>query len=45
MWVKNPLSLVKKDDVDIIIELIGGPDGIAIPTTSVPFSTCGIDRS
>ena len=29
MWVKNPLSLVKKDDVDIIIELIGGPDGIA----------------
>ncbi len=29
MWVKNPLSLVKKDDVDIIIELIGGSDGIA----------------
>ncbi|MGI9082755.1 MAG: Gfo/Idh/MocA family oxidoreductase, partial [Candidatus Fonsibacter lacus] len=29
MWVKNPLSLVKKDDVDIIIELIGGPDGVA----------------
>jgi homoserine dehydrogenase len=29
MWIKNPLSLVKKDDVDIIIELIGGPDGVA----------------
>ena len=29
MWVKNPLSLPKKDDVDIIIELIGGPDGVA----------------
>ena len=29
MWVKNPLSLVKKDDVDIIIELIGGSDGVA----------------
>ena len=29
LWVKNPLSLVKKDDVDIIIELIGSPDGVA----------------
>ncbi|NCU61912.1 MAG: homoserine dehydrogenase, partial [Candidatus Fonsibacter ubiquis] len=29
MWVKNPLALVKKDDVDIIIELIGGSEGVA----------------
>ena len=28
-WIKNPLSLPLKDDVDIIIELIGGSDGIA----------------
>ena len=27
--VKNPLSLVYKNDVDIIVELIGGSDGIA----------------
>ena len=28
-WVKNPLELAKKNDVDIIVELIGGADGIA----------------
>ena len=28
-WVKNPLSLVYKNDVDVIVELIGGSDGIA----------------
>ena len=28
-WVKNPISLVKKKDVDIIVELIGGSGGIA----------------
>ncbi len=28
MWVKNPFKIIKKD-VDIIIELIGGSDGIA----------------
>ena len=28
-WIKNPMNLVKKNDVDIIIELIGGSDGIA----------------
>ena len=29
MWIKNPLALVKKDDVDIIIELVGGSEGVA----------------
>jgi homoserine dehydrogenase len=28
-WIKNPISLTKKKDVDIIVELIGGSDGIA----------------
>ena len=28
-WVKNPLKLVIKNDVDLIVELIGGSDGIA----------------
>jgi len=28
-WIKNPLNLVLKNDVDIIIELIGGSDGVA----------------
>lgn len=28
-WVKNPLKLVLKDDVDIIVELIGGAEGTA----------------
>tara|TARA_Y100000310_G_C20699247_1_gene828165 strand:+ start:5584 stop:6876 length:1293 start_codon:yes stop_codon:yes gene_type:complete len=28
-WIKNPLNLVHKDDVDIIVELIGGSEGIA----------------
>ena len=28
-WVNNPLDLVKKNDVDIIVELIGGAGGIA----------------
>jgi len=28
-WIKNCLDLVYKDDVDIIIELIGGAEGIA----------------
>ena len=28
-WIKNPLSLVFKDDVDIIVELIGGAEGAA----------------
>ena len=27
-WVKNPMDLVKKKDVDIIVELIGGSEGI-----------------
>ena len=29
LWVKNPLDLCKKSDVDIIVELVGGSDGIA----------------
>ena len=29
LWIKNPLSICKKKDIDIIIELIGGSDGIA----------------
>jgi homoserine dehydrogenase len=29
MWIKDPLSLVKKKDVDIIIELIGSSEGVA----------------
>ena len=28
-WFLNPLNLVKKKDVDIVIELIGGSDGMA----------------
>ena len=28
-WVKNSLNLVFKDDVDIIVELIGGSEGVA----------------
>ncbi len=28
-WIKNPLNLVLKNDIDIIVELIGGADGIA----------------
>jgi len=28
-WIKNPINLVLKDDVDIIVELIGGSDGVA----------------
>ncbi len=28
-WVKNPLNLTKIEDLDIIIELIGGSDGMA----------------
>tara|TARA_B100000029_G_C17482571_1_gene926058 strand:- start:55 stop:1347 length:1293 start_codon:yes stop_codon:yes gene_type:complete len=29
LWIKNPLSLCTKKDVDIIIELVGGAEGIA----------------
>ena len=29
LWVKNPMSLCFKKDVDIIIELIGGAEGIS----------------
>lgn len=28
-WIKNPLNLVFKNDVDIIVELIGGSEGVA----------------
>jgi len=28
-WIKNPMKLTKMNDVDIIIELIGGADGVA----------------
>jgi len=28
-WIKDPIKLVNKKDVDIIVELIGGSDGIA----------------
>ncbi len=28
-WIKNPLTLPYKKDVDIIVELVGGSDGIA----------------
>ena len=28
-WEKDPVSLAKRDDVDIFIELIGGHDGVA----------------
>ena len=28
-WIKNPLSLVQNPDIEIIIELIGGSEGIA----------------
>ena len=29
LWNNNPLSVCKKDDVDVIIELIGGAEGMA----------------
>ena len=29
LWEKNPLKLTKDKDIDIIVELIGGPEGIA----------------
>ena len=28
-WINNPLDLVKKKDIDIIVELVGGAGGIA----------------
>ena len=28
-WIKNPLDLAAKDDIDVIVELIGGSDGAA----------------
>ena len=28
-WIKNPLKIVSKNDVDIIVELIGGAEGAA----------------
>ena len=28
-WVKNALDLTRKKDVDLIVELVGGSDGIA----------------
>ena len=28
-WMKDPLKLIKKKDIDIVIELVGGADGIA----------------
>jgi len=28
-WFKNPLELTSKNDVDVIVELVGGSDGIA----------------
>ena len=28
-WIKNPMKLMKKTDVDIIIELVGGSEGLA----------------
>jgi homoserine dehydrogenase len=29
LWIKNPVDLVKKKNVDVIIELVGGAEGIA----------------
>lgn len=29
-WADHPLELVERDDVDVIVELIGGEDGIAL---------------
>mgnify|MGYP000865317398 FL=1 len=28
-WIQNSISLTKKKDIDIIVELIGGADGMA----------------
>ena len=28
-WVKNPINLVFMDDVNVVIELIGGSEGVA----------------
>ena len=28
-WIKNPLNLILKKDVDIVVELVGGSEGIA----------------
>lgn len=29
-WTQNPLELAEADDVDVIVELIGGADGVAL---------------
>ncbi len=29
-WVDDPVELAKKDDVDVVVELIGGSDGVAL---------------
>ncbi len=31
-WIKNPLNLVSKKDVDIVVELVGGSEGVAKKT-------------
>ena len=28
-WIKNPINLIKKTDLDVVVELVGGSDGIA----------------
>jgi len=37
-WIKDPIKLAKKKDVDIIVELIGGSDGIAKRLVSAALS-------
>ena len=39
-WVKNPLNLVLKDDVDIIVELIGGAEGVAKKIVFAALKNC-----
>ena len=37
-WVENPLDLVKRRDVDVIIELIGGTEGVAYELAKAAFA-------
>ena len=32
-WVRCPLELAARDDVDVIIEMIGGSEGVAVDLT------------
>ena len=37
-WEKDPISLAKRDDIDVFIELIGGHDGVAKEAVEVAIN-------